>query len=85
MTGRKGPKSGKGVGPKACGSRPRPEASFDGIEANSFNRSLKGDNIIDLSEFDQTQTYDWVHYTTRGNAVLFDAFGPPIDGSLENL
>ncbi len=74
------------VGPQACGSRSRPKAFFEGIEAaNSFNRSLEGVSIIELPEFDQTMTYDGVHYTNRGNAMIFEALKPHLDGFLESL
>lgn len=53
--------------------RKRPSAFFPAQAAsNEFNRSINGAEVIDLPEFDETLTYDAVHYTSRGNEVVFD-------------
>ena len=53
--------------------RKRPHAFFQAqAESNEFNRSINGAQVIDLPDFDLTLTYDAVHYTHRGNDVIFD-------------
>jgi hypothetical protein len=52
--------------------RERPRAFFANLdEANKFNRSISGARIIDFPVFDETQTYDGVHYTNLGNDLIF--------------
>jgi len=58
-------------GDKLTGKRPR--SFFSAIElGNAFNRSIGGATVIDLPVFDQAHTYDAVHYTNRGNELIFD-------------
>lgn len=53
--------------------RRRPPAFFPALaESNEFNRSINGAQVIDLPDFDETLTYDAVHYTPRGNDLIFD-------------
>jgi len=41
-------------------------------ESNEFNRLIKGAQVIDFQNFDETLSYDAVHYTPRGNEVIFE-------------
>jgi hypothetical protein len=51
----------------------RPSAFFPAqAESNEFNRSINGAQVIDLPNFDETLTYDAVHYTSLGNEVIFE-------------
>jgi hypothetical protein len=51
----------------------RPPSFFPALEkSNEFNRSINGAQIIDLPDFDEAHTYDAVHYTSRGNDVIFE-------------
>lgn len=53
--------------------RKRPPAFFPAqAESNEFNWSIYGTQVIDLPDFDESLTYDAVHYTRRGNEVIFD-------------
>lgn len=53
--------------------RKRPPAFFPAQAAsNYFNRAINGAKVIDLPDFDETLTYDAVHYTHHGNEVIFD-------------
>jgi hypothetical protein len=53
--------------------RKRPAAFFSAqAESNAFNRSIRGAQVIDLPDFDETLTYDAVHFTRRGNELIFD-------------
>lgn len=59
--------------PKIAIERKRPLAFFSAqAESNAFNRSITGVKVIDLPEFDESLTYDAVHYTQRGSEVIFD-------------
>ena len=54
--------------------RKRPKSFFLGLrQSNAFNRSIAGVSVIELPDFDETQTYDGVHYTDRGNELIFTA------------
>jgi hypothetical protein len=54
--------------------RKRPASFFLAqSESNNFNRSINGAQVIDFQKFDELLTYDAVHYTPRGNEVIFDA------------
>jgi hypothetical protein len=54
--------------------RHRPSSFFAGLEAtNRFNRLLRGATVLDFPVFDETCTYDAVHYTDRGNELIFEA------------
>jgi hypothetical protein len=60
------------VSPDIRVSRKRPRSFFSGVEmGNAFNRSISGATVIDLPEFDELHTYDAVHYTNRGNELIF--------------
>jgi hypothetical protein len=53
--------------------RKRPVSFFPAqAESNAFNRSIRGAQVIDLPDFDETLTYDAVHFTRRGNELIFD-------------
>ena len=53
--------------------RKRPVSFFPAqAESNAFNRSIAGAQVIDLPDFDESLTYDAVHYTRRGNELIFD-------------
>jgi|SRR6516165_3124377 hypothetical protein len=61
------------VRPDISVPRKRPRSFFSAIElGNAFNRSIGGATVIDLPVFDQAHTYDAVHYTNRGNELIFD-------------
>jgi hypothetical protein len=52
--------------------RKRPRAFYTGLaESIKFNRSLNGVAVIDFPAFDETKTYDGVHYTQLGNEIVF--------------
>ena len=54
--------------------RKRPHAFFSALaNSNEFNRSINGAQVVDLPHFDETLTYDAVHYPTLGNEVIFDS------------
>lgn len=53
--------------------RKRPVSFFPAqAESNAFNRSIRGAQVIDLPDFDESLTYDAVHFTRRGNELIFD-------------
>lgn len=53
--------------------RKRPVSFFSGqAESNTFNSSIRGARVIDLPYFDESLTYDAVHFTRRGNELIFD-------------
>ena len=53
--------------------RERPISFFRMIEeGNNFNKTLGAEKVIDLPQFDESQTYDGVHYTPHGNHVVFN-------------
>jgi hypothetical protein len=55
----------------------RPKSFFTGLrDGNAFNRSLPGVHIVDPPDFDETRTYDGVHYTHLGNEIIFAAVEP---------
>ncbi len=59
--------------PKLSIKRKRPVSFFSAqAESNEFNRAIDGAQIIDLPDFDETLTYDAVHFTCRGNELIFD-------------
>lgn len=41
-------------------------------ESNQFNRSIHSSFVIDFPEFDESMTYDAVHYTDLGNEYIFE-------------
>lgn len=52
--------------------RRRPLSFFSALtEANQFNRQIAGAEVIDFEPFDESLTYDAVHYTDRGNELIF--------------
>ena len=52
--------------------RERPRSFFFNLEeSNRFNRSIIGAHVFDFQAFDETHTYDGVHYTTLGNDLIF--------------
>lgn len=53
--------------------RKRPASFFVAQEhSNAFNKSIGGAQIIDLPNFDESFTYDAVHYTDVGNELIFN-------------
>ena len=61
-----------GIGPAASFERRRPMSFFSALtEGNQFNRQIAGAQVIDFEPFDETLTYDAVHYTDRGNELMF--------------
>lgn len=61
------------VDPTISFERERPRAFFSAlVDSNEFNRSIGSVQVVDLPDFDKTLTYDAVHYTSRGNEVIFD-------------
>ncbi len=53
--------------------RKRPASFFAAqIESNKFNHSISRAQIIDLPDFDESLTYDAVHYTSCGNELIFN-------------
>lgn len=53
--------------------RKRPAAFFLAqAESNKFNRAIAGAQVIDFPDFDESLTYDAVHFTRRGNELIFD-------------
>jgi hypothetical protein len=53
--------------------RERPQAFFKAlIETAAFNQSIIGAKVVNLPLFDETLTYDAVHYTTLGSEVIFN-------------
>ena len=45
-------------------------------ESNRFNRMIHGAQIIDFPSFDESLTYDAVHFTRRGNELIFNMLRP---------
>jgi hypothetical protein len=65
------------VSPVCVFERSRPPAFYSGLEeGNAFNRRLAGINLIELPVFDDALTYDAVHHTTEGCALVFDRVQP---------
>lgn len=61
------------VAPTVTIQRKRPEAFFSALaHSNEFNRTISGALILDIPDFDERFTYDAVHYTERGNELIFD-------------
>lgn len=61
------------VDPAISIERERSRAFFSALtDSNEFNRSISGAQVVDLPDFDKMLTYDAVHYTSRGNDVIFD-------------
>lgn len=61
------------VDPSIRIERARPKAFFSALsDSNAFNHSIGGAHVVDLPNFDEMLTYDAVHYTTRGNEVIFE-------------
>ena len=53
--------------------RTRPQAFFKGLALSAaFNQSIMGAQVVNIPLFDETLTYDAVHYTTLGNEVIFN-------------
>jgi len=53
--------------------RVRPHAFFTSLaQSEAFNQSIRGAQVVNLPFFDETLTYDAVHYTTLGNEVIFN-------------
>ena len=54
-------------------ARKRPAAFFCALaQSENFNNSLEHAHIVNLPYFDESLTYDAVHYTQRGNEIIFD-------------
>ena len=52
--------------------RKRPQSFFYAqLISNEFNRSISDAVVVDLPDFDESLTYDAVHYTQQGNEVIF--------------
>jgi hypothetical protein len=52
--------------------RRRPSSFFAALELTTeFNRSIRGATVVDLPVFDESYTYDGVHYTNLGNELVF--------------
>ncbi len=65
------------VSPVCVFERSRPPAFYAGLEeGNAFNRRLSGIHLIELPVFDDALTYDAVHHTTQGCALVFDRVQP---------
>lgn len=61
------------IAPGIAIERKRPLSFFSAqAESNAFNRSIRGAQVVDLPDFDETLTYDAVHFTHRGNELVFD-------------
>jgi hypothetical protein len=53
--------------------RKRPDSFFPALaDSNAFNHSITGAKVVDLPIFDETHTYDAVHFTCRGNELAFE-------------
>ena len=53
--------------------RIRPPSFFDGIQqGNEFNSSISGVKIVNPTLFDESMTYDAVHYTEKGSNTVFN-------------
>lgn len=54
--------------------RRRPSSFFIAqMESNEFNRSIERATVLDFPTFNESLTYDAVHFTQRGNAIIFDS------------
>lgn len=52
--------------------RQRPHSFYTSLsKTNEFNHSLGASYVVDVSLFDENQTYDGVHYTNEGNEIIF--------------
>ena len=59
--------------PRIRVDRKRPASFFAAQEhSNAFNKSIAGVQLIDLPNFDESFTYDAVHYTDVGNELIFN-------------
>jgi len=58
--------------------RPRPQTFFKSIEkGNEFNRKLfLKKKVFDFDNFTAYETYDGVHYTDKGNEIIFSSLSP---------
>jgi hypothetical protein len=53
--------------------RKRPKSFFSAqAESNSFNQSIHGAKGIDFPRFDELHTYAAVHFTPKGNQVIYE-------------
>ena len=54
--------------------RPRPDSFYLSVKkGNEFNSRLPHKSLINFGEFDSQLTYDAVHYTTKGNDLVFNS------------
>jgi len=54
-------------------ARPRPATFYHAInESNSFNQSIRGAVVINFPDFNETLSYDAVHYTDLGNEIVYN-------------
>lgn len=53
--------------------RERPISFFKGIQiSNDFNRNLNiNSNVLEFFDFSNSETYDGVHFTNKGNKIIF--------------
>lgn len=59
--------------PSLLTERKRPLSFFKAqVEANAFNYSIKGAQVVEFPSFNESFTYDHVHYTDLGNKLIFD-------------
>lgn len=58
--------------------RARPASFFQGVkEGNEFNDTLRGNvNVFNFKEFSNDETYDAVHYTSKGMKQLYSSIEP---------
>jgi hypothetical protein len=57
--------------------RQRPASFFSNLkETNKFNSKIGTYKTIDLPVFDETKTYDGVHYTALGNEIILNELKP---------
>lgn len=58
-------------------NRLRPSTFFSAqLKANRFNRLIRGAEIVSPPFFDESLTYDAVHFTRRGNELNFNMLKP---------
>ncbi len=59
-------------------SRPRPQSFFKSLQkGNDFNREFHlRKEVFDFKNFTTEETYDGVHYTNKGNELIFSALSP---------
>ena len=58
-------------------NRSRPSTFFSAqLKSNRFNRMIRGAQIVDPPIFDESLTYDAVHFTRRGNELNFTILRP---------